>query len=110
MSEHKFTKGEWSAFKDGKWSDCGNWSVDNYSASTHANVAVNVGDITICLVVSEGWDDTELEANAHLIAAAPEMYALLEKLVNPDNCRKDIIHIIGNAESLLARARGEHNA
>lgn len=50
--------------------------------------------------------DTQ-KANAHLIAAAPEMYELLEKLVNPDNCKKDIIHIIGNAESLLAKARGE---
>ena len=26
---------------------------------------------------------------------------ILESLVNPGNCKKDIIHIIGNAESLL---------
>ena len=26
---------------------------------------------------------------------------ILERLVNPENCKKDIIHIIGNAESLL---------
>mgnify|MGYP000583798609 CR=1 FL=1 len=37
-----------------------------------------------------------------------EMYEVLERLINPKNCKKDIIHIIGNAESLLAKARGEN--
>ncbi|AUR93854.1 hypothetical protein NVP1189B_28 [Vibrio phage 1.189.B._10N.286.51.B5] len=32
-----------------------------------------------------------------------ELLDLLRNLVNPDNCKKDIIHIIGNAESILEK-------
>ena len=34
---------------------------------------------------------------------------ILERLVNPENCKKDIIHIIGNAESLLNQLKGQNN-
>ncbi|AUR93092.1 restriction alleviation protein [Vibrio phage 1.182.O._10N.286.46.E1] len=34
-----------------------------------------------------------------------ELVGLLQKLIDPENCRKDIIHIIGNAESLLERVK-----
>jgi hypothetical protein len=45
--------------------------------------------------------------NAHLIAAAPDMYDLLKRLTSHDNCKKDIVHLLGEADSLLAKARGE---
>ena len=32
-----------------------------------------------------------------------ELLDLLRSLVNPDNCKKDIIHIIGKAESMLEK-------
>lgn len=34
---------------------------------------------------------------------------VLERLVNPENCKKDIIHIIGNAESLLNQLNEQNN-
>ena len=34
---------------------------------------------------------------------------ILERLVNPENCKKDIIHIIGNAESLLNQLKEQNN-
>lgn len=100
MSEAKFTKGPWTMNLEG-WrgmSSC----MAAIDADTHGCLAE---------VVVKMEDDlmyrSDLLANAHLIAAAPEMYGLLEKLVNPDNCKKDIVHIIGSAENLLAKARGE---
>lgn len=112
MSEAKFTKGDWIAFKDGKWSDCGSWSADNDEVSSYSNVAVNVGNVTICLVVSESWDDSEMEANAHLIAAAPKMYEMLEQLSNSiptvcENHEQFCLRIEIN--DLLAEVRGEKN-
>lgn len=83
MSVAKFTKGT--------------WEVSQYG---YEKFSINgIDGVEIC----GAWN----KFNANLIAAAPEMYELLEMLVNPDNCKKDIIHIIGNAESLLAKARGE---
>lgn len=34
---------------------------------------------------------------------------VLERLVNPDNCKKDIIHVIGNAESILNQLKDQNN-
>lgn len=36
------------------------------------------GDETICIVVSEGWDDTVLDERMALIAAAPELLEALK--------------------------------
>lgn len=44
-------------------------------------------------------------ANAHLIAAAPEMYGMLERILKPYG-REDISD--DAIENLLAKARGEH--
>ncbi|AAW67510.1 hypothetical protein [Listonella phage phiHSIC] len=46
--------------------------------------------------------DRLLEENAKL-------RKILERLVNPENCKKDIIHIIGNAESLLNQLKEQNN-
>lgn len=46
----------------------------------------------------------ECELNAYhdrLTEENAKLREVLEKLVNPDNCKKDIIHVIGNAEQLL---------
>lgn len=106
VSKAKFTKGDWVGLDNGKWADCGAWSVDNDEASRYSNVAVNVGGVTICLVVSDSWDDEEMEANAHLISAAPDMYQMLERFSKyfDEMCEGDVVDEIGN---LLAKARGE---
>ena len=43
------------------------------------------------------------EKNVQLRKDKVELVGLLQKLIDPNNCKKDIIHIIGNAESLLGR-------
>ena len=45
------------------------------------------------------------EKNVQLKKDKAELVELLQKLVNPENCKKDIIHIIGNAESLLEKMK-----
>lgn len=88
--ETKFTKGKWAIFGD--WGICKNgWETD-----------------LIATFEPRGVGQKEGFANAHLIAAAPEMYNLLERLTSHDNCKKDIIHLLGEADNLLAKARGEH--
>ena len=90
----------------------GKWTVDtSYSTMLLVSVEANI----ICQIDCDTYNfetsavepsDKEI-ANAHLIAAAPEMYRLLERLTDHKNYKKDMIHLLGEADSLLARARGE---
>ena len=86
MSEVKFTKGE--------------WKVERFVNNKGFEISFNDDGEVVA-------DYVYKEADAHLIAAAPEMYNLLEMLTNHNNSRKDIIHLLGEADSLLAKARGE---
>lgn len=91
MSETKFTKGE--------------WHVQDYN-EIDGTIRVNQGNI----VITYANHTEESEANAHLIAAAPEMYAMLEgllkNLLKGEEC--DVFEKDASIESLLAKARGEH--
>lgn len=93
MSEAKFTKAPWKFnAHDGSITDC------------------TKAENEIATVQLEGWHHLGMGySNAHLIVAAPEMYNLLERLTSHDNCKKDIIHLLGEADNLLAKARGEHD-
>lgn len=98
MSERKekFTPGSWLAHTE-----------RDYSA-----VYADSGNIEVCYCDTQMEDDDNhtVAANAHLIAAAPEMYALLNNILNDletdggislnDNAANDI-------RGLLAKARGE---
>lgn len=101
MSKAKFTEGEW-----GQSHRKGSGGMYNTEVYDHKGE-------TICILAWHAVDEgngvtsTDREANAHLIAAAPDMYNLLERLTSYDNCKKDIIHLLGEADSLLAKARGE---
>ena len=97
MSETKFTKGEWTAIfphvesKGRLIADCG---ISNYG------------------------DHEEDEANAHLIATTPDMYAMLERqkqglwnlidlnIILPQY-KNDTKDLINDIETLLRKARGE---
>jgi hypothetical protein len=88
MSEAKFTKGEWQVSASGLSVNCSGWRVARaYSGSNIPYVQ-------------------ETKANAHLIAVAPEMYNLLQDIVDlrlDDECAININAI----KQLLAKARGE---
>lgn len=105
----KFTKGEWVA--DIRVGCCAVYtkeSRDECEQGLH-NDDRNIFYADYPNVTVKGDTNQSVEAisNAHLIAAAPEMYNLLERLTSHDNCKKDIIHLLGEADNLLAKARGE---
>ena len=73
-------------------------------------VGGDVGSKKICSMIDikqSTFITASMKKNAHLIASAPKMYDLLNRLTNNDNCKKDIIHLLGEADNLLAKARGE---
>ena len=104
MSEAKFTKGEWEVSSDG--------------------LSVGVGGFKVARAFSGCATPYFLETtkNAHLIAAAPEMYEMLEKSlneiyilvgkVNEKNAgftNYDDMHMVREIKFLIAKARGEHD-
>jgi len=92
MSEAKFTKGEWTV------NDEGGLIEINSMSGTVGTVWGFDPDHTGCNISEES------HCNAHLIAAAPDMYAMLEKLTQPYGM-EDFSH--DEVEQLLAKARGE---
>lgn len=109
MSEAKFTNGNWELSLDiggntlihcGGESICGGINCDHQGNNTYPY-------------------HIEAEANAHLIVAAPKMYALLEKLTSVEHERGGLLgsdgefnykvgeSVFKDAKKLLAKARGE---
>lgn len=104
MSEAKFTKGEWFIEKDANWND-DYWAISvkrNYDDSIHHCFA------EVVYKMEHEDSNPELEANAHLIAAAPEMYAMLEKVLTEYKEMFGMSQEVKDIEQLLAKARGEH--
>ena len=102
MSEAKFTKGKWVS---GVLSiaDAEGYSVDCDSDIGYGFVGTR--DSCVALVVTKDSDDAELDANISIIESAPEMYNMLELIVELDKLsphQNDIVN------KLLSRARGEH--
>lgn len=89
MSNTRFTKGPWGLDFD-------------YSSVIHVISENDLeGSPFVC--------DTQHEPDAHLIAAAPEMYAMLDKIL----AEYKAIMIgesssVSDIEQILAKARGEH--
>jgi len=90
MSEAEFTKGEWIV-------------LDGAFVYALNDDGVNQFDLTIQGHGDKGASDNELQANAHLIAAAPELYDFIEDLSqnSEDVTQRE------EAKRLLAKARGE---
>ena len=85
MSNEKFTKGEW--------------------VSSYANV--ECGNLLIADCEQEGVDAFECNANANLIAAAPEMYAMLKKIHDSMAGISEYGYFYYDVKDMLAKARGE---
>ena len=103
----KFTKGE--------------WVVNSYQ--NHVEIIGHETNPYIADVLDSGIGESEAKSNAHLIAAAPDMYRLLEacektfaalypsevKHVQPEHYSefKAVHHLIGSIQNSLSKARGE---
>ncbi len=105
MTKTKFTPGPWFAH-DGYAEQDYVYSRDDKCTSAHI----------ICKVFTRPKTEVRGCPDAHLIAAAPELYAFLEKLVNQieENglMQYDAIHngenwVLEEAKELLRKARGE---
>jgi hypothetical protein len=70
----------------GPWAtrDQGDWQVDapyDLPSSSAWGVGPVDAEHPVCIVITERhYDDPEFEANAHLIAAAPDMLAVLNRI------------------------------
>ena len=100
MSEAKFTKGKWFIEKDANWNnDC--WAI---SVKRDHNDSVHHCFAEVVYKMENEESNPELEANAHLIAAAPEMYEILSEI------NYQLGSVYGDRiNELLAKARGEQN-
>lgn len=102
MSEAKFTKGPWSVF----FYDCGDKSHYDHNGPCPSIVAPD--DLDCDIVHWDGFkqeywssangNQSQIVANAHLIAAAPELYEYVES---------SAMNGCATATALLAKARGE---
>lgn len=105
MNEAKFSKGPWEVCSD-------DWNLGERPDDAMFSIVSEDKEWHIATVL----DAEGAEANAHLIAAAPEMYAFLEQLANEfqvvscsDSARTGewFDKRIRRIERKLAKARGE---
>ena len=116
MTDTKFTPGPWFATRDDRDDELCFISRCNDKSPFPINW------IACCCT---GIDQNEYEANAHLIAAAPDLYEALEGVSNvldeiteyphvlselemKDAMRVD--HALHEARTALAKARGDHSS
>lgn len=95
------TPGPWQADSEGREG----WAVNYDSCAEWSHVAVVRPN-------SEGSrpvDDDEAEANARMIAAAPELLAALKKLLNEtdDGTQLCARHIVDDCKAAIAKAEGQ---
>ena len=104
MSQEKFTKGNWEVMPATRM---GHNEVISHIVRMESNKRNKYSAIPYACI--GGFPDEkakeEIEANTHLIAAAPQMYRMLETLMNryPNSP-----HIQDPIIKLLAKARGEN--
>jgi len=91
--ETKFTPGPWNVDPD--------YPGDIQAGGAEIATAFDTHDA----VTTTADADTAI-ANAHLIAAAPDLYAALERVLRwqPNDSASDLVAV---AEAALSRARGE---
>lgn len=102
MSEAKFTKGPWVS----KQQFANVWLVEK-----HSDGFVPHGIASVYSTVLEVGTCESAEPNAHLIAAAPELYEACESAANQIEFGRlgasELFGIIEKLKAALAKARGE---
>jgi hypothetical protein len=111
MSEPKWTPGPWeSGYGNGI---TGPRCAPSVHLDGHADIwPVRAGKNVVCwLAASFGFESRDaLKRDAHLIAAAPDLYAALEELrayIHNETDELDVDEIWEHAYAALAKARGE---
>lgn len=102
--ETKFTPGPWVGIdpKTKKFRSTA-WTADNERASSTMYAPIKAGKDTVALVVSDDWErKDELHANARLIASAPELLAIAQRLVS-DGLSTSLVN---EAKALILKATG----
>lgn len=101
MSEHKFTPGPWFTHRERE-----------SSSTMYVEARIGGGliqEVAACGPTNEGWLQTE--ANANLIAAAPDLYKALERLLSKFDIATTRMLIddeeFDSAYLALAKARGK---
>lgn len=105
----KHTRGPWIGKVDGVYPET-DWSADHEHASTASWVAINAPNgSTVALATITGFDDDQLEANARLIAAAPDLLFCLQVIcehAGEDFERLDAMLHLSEAKKAIAMATG----
>lgn len=85
-------------FSNGPWTPC---------MCNNDDMQVTFFGVVISGVYHQIGSGNENRANAHLIAASPEMYEMLNRIANEPYGAEDVSEEVIN--KLLAKARGEHD-
>ena len=95
MDTHTHTQGPWHM---GAGNGEGSIFADN------GRTRLEIGGTTLypIALMGRGWNEAEDEANARLIAAAPEMLEALQSLTHPMASDEDL----QNALAVIAKAKG----
>ncbi len=95
MDTHTHTAGPWHM---------GAGNGEGSIFSDNGRTRLEIGGTTLYSIaqVTRGWNEVEDEANARLIAAAPEMLEALQSLTHPMASDEDL----QNALAVIAKAKG----
>lgn len=102
-NEANFTEGPWAAFQN----EVGGWEVN---CRGEINDEIGRYSPTVCAMWNVTYtklDNKLQEPNAHLIAAAPEMYEMLSAISDCIELGQTEALNAFDIDSLLAKARGE---
>jgi len=103
MSKEKFTQGEWAYKHKLSYGVCSDSQHDHQILAKYEGCDFRIASVNV-------HEDEDI-ANAHLMAAAPDMYRMLNDIAiylkSDGNGFFD--NTVGVIDKLLAKARGEQN-
>lgn len=95
MKTNTHTQGPWHM-------GAGNGSGSIFSDNGRTRLEIGGTTLYSIAQITRGWDEAEDEANARLIAAAPELLEALQSLTHPMASDEDL----QNALAVIAKAKG----
>jgi hypothetical protein len=106
MSMQKHTPGPWTAKDESGQYFCDHdWHAESDSASLSCSAPIHANGEVVAIAVTEGWSDAKIDANARLIAAAPDLLDALESLVEGMDASGIKGSYLESARAAIAKAR-----